>query len=456
MPHASGSAMSVAADRSAPRNRTLFQLSFPLFLHSVLTTGVVLIDTMIISAHSAAAAAAVNIANQVLLVGYEFTTLLGVGGLILIAHSLGRGDEATARNVAAIAVLANAALGVLIGVLLALIGPLMLRWLNTPDAIAGEARLYIYVVAVAMAFNGFMVAAIACLRGFGRSRTVLALGLGAYAFYLALEYALILGWGPIPALGVLGSALGTLLMRVAAAGALAVVLVRALGVNVLRRIGRDGWGVIRRAFALAFPSVSDNIAYGLYQLILLGFVAGFGVASVLSRGYVMIGAAFLTLVIMAISQGNEVLLGYHRGAGRTEDAGRQALRSALLAASLATALATVLYGLTEPFIGLFIDDPAVVDISRDLLLLTIILQPGYAVNAILFHSLKAVGDVRWPACVSQAITWGLSLPLAWLFCVHLGHGAPGIWWALIIEETIKALLMYMRWQSGVWSGRAVP
>ncbi len=438
-----------------PEQKTLFQLSFPLFLHSLLMLAVVLIDTIIISAYSGDAAAAVNVANQVLMVAYEFSALLGVAGVIMISHSIGRGDIERAREIAGVTVLANTALGVVIGVLLAAFGPFLLHWLNTPEAVAGEATLYIQVAAVAMAFNGFMVAAVACLRGFARSRTVLFMGVFAAAFYLAMEYLLILGPGPLPALGVLGSALGTLLMRVACAAVLAWTLLWAVGVRLRPRNLLASWALVKRLLALSFPSVSDNIAYSFYQLILLSFAAGFGVVAVLGRAYVMIAGTFLTLVIMAISQGNEVLLGYQRGGGRTELAYGQALRSAVVAVLASGSLAFLLYLGSDRFIGLFSADPAVLALGRELLLLTIFLKPGYAINAILFHSLKAVGDVRWPVLVSQSVTWGFSLPLAWLLCVHMQYGVPGIWYALIAEETLKAALMYGRWEGRRWHRYAV-
>jgi Na+-driven multidrug efflux pump len=206
------------------------------------------------------------------------------------------------------------------------------------------------------------------------------------------------------------------------------------------------WPLVRQLFGLSFPSVSDYIAYGVYQLILVGFIAAFGVTDVVSRAYVMIAVSFLTLAIMAISQGNEVLLGYHQGGGRAGEAYAQAMRSTVIAAVAATTLATLLYLVSDSFIGLFTQQAEVLDLSRRLLWLTIFLQPGFAANIILFHSLRAVGDVRIPVLVSQGLTWGVSLPLAWLFCLHFGHGVVGIWYALIIEETMKAILMSLRWK----------
>ncbi|ODN72185.1 MATE family efflux transporter [Methylobrevis pamukkalensis] len=444
------------AERQAPAS-SLFQLSFPLFLHSVAMFAVVLLDTMIVSHHALATAAAVQVANQVAMVAFEVSALLGVGAVILIAHALGRGDAAAAREIAAVAVAANTLLGVAAGLLLAVAGPPLVTLLDTPDAIAGEAQTYLRVVAAAMGFNGYVVAATACLRGFGRSRTVLALGLFAAVFYLVAELVLVLGAGPIPAFGTLGSALGTLATRVAAALTLALVLLRGLGVgfdlHLFRHAGRRR--IAAQLVSISLPSVADNIAYGGYQIVLLGLVTGHGVAAVLARGYVMIALAFLTLVVMAVSHGNEVLIGWLRGAGGTGTVQARALRSAAIAAIAATAVAALLHALAGPFLGLFTDDPAVHALGRELLFLTILLQPGFAVNTILFHSLKAVGDTRWPAVVSQATTWCVGLPLAVLLSSVLGCGVAGIWYALILEEALKAVFMLLRWQGRSWQRRVL-
>ncbi|WP_198670778.1 MATE family efflux transporter [Oceanicella sp. SM1341] len=431
---------------------SLFRLALPLVLQSCLSMVVMLVDTMIISAHSPAAAAAVNVATQVLMVAYEVSALLGVGGVVLISHALGRGDVAAARAVAAVTVLANALLGLAVGALLALAAPLLLRLLDTPAALTGEAHRFILIVAAAMGFNGFMMAAIPCLRGFGRNRTILGLCLVAYTLYLGAEYVLILGWGPVPALGVTGSALGTLGMRVVCAVALGAVMVRGLGVNLSPRAAP--WGRVGRLFALSLPSVSDNIAYVFYQLITLGFITGFGLAGVLARAYTMVATSFLTLVIMAVSQANEVRLGWHGGGGRPEAVQGMALRAAGAAMLLATALAAALHAGSGLFLGLFTDDPEVLALGRELLLLTVALQPGFALNTVLYHALKGVGDVRWPAAASLAVTWGMGLPLAWLLAVHLGQGVRGIWLAMIAEEVVKAALMLARWQGRRWRGLA--
>ncbi|MGR7995151.1 MATE family efflux transporter [Xanthobacter sp. ZOL 2024] len=434
----------------AAAQASLFQLSFPMFLHSVLTCAVMLLEGVIISAHSADAMAAVAVAKQVLQIAFEMSGMVGIGAVILISHSLGRGEREHARRVAAAALKANAVLGLAIGVLLLLLRPVVLWLLDVPEALADDASTYLAIVAGSMFFNGIAAAALSCLRAFGKSRIILRVGLALSVLYVATLYVLVLGAGPVPPLGVMGAALGAFFLRVLMAVLFGLALFVELGPWSGGRPLLSQLPLVRKMLGLAYPSVSDYIGYSFYQLALLSLVTGFGVAAVLGRAYVLLAMSFLVLVVMAISQGNEVLLGYRCGERRREQAFHQALRSSVIAATLTTVLAALVWLLADPFIGLFRATDEIRAQAERLLLLTIFLQPGLAFNTILLQSLRAVGDVRWPVVASVAITWGAGLPLAWLLCVRLDLGVEGVWYALIVEETAKAVIMLLRWTHRGW------
>lgn len=426
-------------------SRTLFQLSYPLFLQSLVMFAVMAIDMMIWSAHGPGTATAMSIGGQVLRIAVELSTVLGIGGVILISQHLGRGDVEAARQTATIACVCNGLVGVGLGLALALAGPAVLGLMSLDADLEGDARAYLYFSSLAMVFLCFGNAAVSALRGFGQSRTVMILGVFGALFYLLLEYLLVLGPGPFPALGAAGAGLANLLTRLVFAALLAFGVVRLLKLKLNLRTALENLRVARRMAALALPSVSDFIAYGFYQLVLIGFIASHGEIELLSRAYVMIAMAFLTLVIMAIVQGTEVLIGYRIGAGNHRAARHQSLQSVMVAVILSTLCAVLIYWCSGPFIALFSTDPEVHALCRRLLWLTIFLQPCFAVNMVLFHVLRAVEDVRWPVIASQGLSWGLGLPLAWVMCNAIGLGVVGVWYALIAEEVLKATAMAWRW-----------
>lgn len=427
-------------------DKTLFQLSSPLLLNAAIGMLVTLVDTMIISAYSENAAAAVSLANQVLLVAYDLSALFGVGAVVMISRHLGRGDSAAARAVATTAVVANLAASFVLGAVLLFAGPGLAAAINTPAAIYDDTVLYLRVAALTILFNGVMMAATASLRGFGRSRTILVLGIAAYTIYLLAEYLLIFGFGPVPALGVAGSAIATLLVRFLAVVALLVVLYRQLGLRSAQLPrGRALNKQVRELFTLSYPAAADNLAYGVYQMILVSFIARFDVVMVLARSFTLALSSFLTVVLMSLSQGNEVMVGYRFGAERMRDVYRCAMHAAGIATVLTTALAVVLYLFAEPLFRLFTDQAEILRLGRELLWLTIFVQPVSALNTILFHSLKTLGDVHVPVIATQVMMWGLSLPLAWWLVVVSERGVIGLWYVLLIEESLKALFLLYRW-----------
>lgn len=419
---------------------TLFSLSAPLFVQSLVTFAVLVIDMKIWSAHGPDTVAALSVAGQVFRIVMELSSVLGIGAVILISQHLGRGDQAAARHVGAVACMANGLIGIVAGIGLALVTAPVMAAMAPDGAIAEAGRAYLYLVAVATAALCFGVAAVHCLRGFGQSRIVMVLGGGGALIYLALEYLLVLRAD----LGAAGAGASVLIMRCLVALVLAGSVIRLLGLKLGLSAARD-WALVRRMAGLALPSVSDFIAYGIYQIVLIGIIAAQGEIPLLARAYTMIAMAFLTLVIMAIVQGTEVLIGYRIGAENHGAARHQARVSALIAAGLSGGCALVIYSVADPFTMLFTDDPAVVALTRRLLFLTIFLQPCFAVNMVLFHALRAIEDVRWPVLVSQCLSWGLGLPLAWVLCGPFGFGVIGVWYAFLAEESAKALAMACRW-----------
>jgi len=436
---------------------TLSRLTIPLLLNSMMGLVTTLLDTLIISMHSESSAAAVSLANQILVVAYDLSVLMGVGGTILIAHALGRNQLQKSRYIANVAIVSNTLLGVLIGLVMFAMAPWLVKWINAPAQVADETLQYIRIISVAIPFNGFLMASVASLRGFSQARAIFLLGIFAFPSYLFLDYALVLGLGWIPSLGVEGSALATLFVRVGSVVVLLFMLPRLIGLRWrFTWVSRSVKRLVARLTSLSAPSVLDNVAYGFYQIVLLSFVAGFGVVAVVSRFYALALSAFLAVVVMAISQANEVLVGYRHGKGKIDEVHSLAWRSGAWSAVLATVCSVVLYVWSAPLVRLFSDDPDVLRLTQQLLFLTIFIQPLTGLNTVLFHSLRVTGDVRIPVMFSQVVMWCMAVPLAYWFVAIKGMGVAGLWYAMIAEELAKTLFMVFRWRkSAMGSGTFV-
>lgn len=437
------------------KRKTLFQLTWPLFIHGILVTGSTILDGIIVSQYSPEMRAAVAVANQVLAVAWDLSVLFSVGTLVLVAQYLGKNDTQRAEQAATIGIAANAAFSFVISLGIVLLGPWLVRAVETPPEIVDDALAYISVAAFTMALSGFINAANAVLRGYGHTiELMLISGLGI-ALYHPLQYAMIYGQWGLPEMGVWGAALSTLVMR--SLGVAALIGVMAWRLDFSWRI-RYGWRhvnqLVLRLFKLSYPSVGTDLAFNLYQLTILPVIAVLGVGAIQARDYLFQITMLLTVIGIVISSGNEVLIGYDRGHNDNRQARRRAFRTAVGVAVVTTAMTLPLYLYVETIMSLFVDDTeAYADVIAEikkLMLIYIFFQPLQSIAYMLFNSLKAVGDVLVPAIYSLAGTWVIGVPLTYLFVKYWGFGVPGLMYALLATEGFKASVMTVRWSRMRW------
>jgi putative MATE family efflux protein len=436
------------------QKKSLFKLTYPLFLFSFMSIGVTYIDTMLLAGYSDKLAAAVSLANQILGVAYDMTGLLAVGALILMSQHLGRDEVDKAKNIARISTQASLLLGAVIALILVFGAGSFADWVNTPSELRSDVIAYVWIIAGAMLFNGVITSMASILKSFGHTVIILTLGVLANIVYIFLEYVLIYGnWG-FPELGVYGAALSTLIVRLVSVLFLTVVLKKYVNVSWLKK-PTDFWNYVKRITKISYPSVGQGMVYNLYQLGMLSLIAILGTGAVLTRSFTLTITSLISIIAIVISQGNEILVGYDKGANDLERAQWRAWRTAFITAGVTIFGSALVWFNGGMLVGLFTTDPEVVNGVKFLLLLNIILAPLSCINTILFDSLKVVGDVNRPVIANLSITFLLALPLGYLMVRHFELGVAGLWYAYVAEEGIKALIMLIFWTRKKWQKYSV-
>ncbi|MEM9788400.1 MAG: MATE family efflux transporter [Pseudomonadota bacterium] len=127
-----------------------------------------------------------------------------------------------------------------------------------------------------------------------------------------------------------------------------------------------------RILQISCASVAENLAYNLYQLAVVSMIAVLGVSAVLTRSYALTLTQIFMVITLVISHGNQVLVGYDKGAGNIQPAFRRGQRTAFLTGAFAMAATALFYLAHEPFIGLLTEDPEILTGIADILLLQIV------------------------------------------------------------------------------------
>lgn len=189
--------------------KSLMRLSWPLLVVTVITLIAALGNVIVLSIASPELNAAVATANQMLGVVYDVSVLFSIGALVVVAQQLGAGKEGDAARSSRTALRASSVLGIGLALIVVASGPLVLRLINTPEELVDDALAYLWVVALSLVFNAYIVTATAVLRAYGRTPAILLLAIVVNVVDVLLlgVFVLVLNFG------VVGAALPSLLVR---------------------------------------------------------------------------------------------------------------------------------------------------------------------------------------------------------------------------------------------------
>ena len=401
--------------------------------------------------------AAVGVSLQIFLVVITFVMSVYAGMGVLVARATGAGDAATVNRVVYQAFLASIVLAV---VVLAPIGwfasPFLLGLVHAAPAVQAEALPYLrtmFVGGISMMLF-FMLGG--ALRSAGDARTPLRLGVALTASNVVLNIILIRGLGPIPALGTLGAALGTVIAGFISAAIGLWLLMSGRLVVVWRRDmnWRPDWGIMRQLFRFGLPTGLQGIAMNVAGVLLLRFMGSLAQSAETQAAYA-IGYtelfSFITWTSVGLMGAAAAVAGQNLGAGHPD----RAVRAVHVAARFGLGIAAFvgLWFLVAPRVlyGAFgIQDQAVLDVGEQLLRWLAVSGLFITVALTFTGGLQGTGDTKGPLYIS--IVSQIVLPLGWCAIMQRTTGLTpgGIWSAILLGHITRATLTVLRFRRGKW------
>jgi MATE family multidrug resistance protein len=94
--------------------------------------------------------------------------------------------------------------------------------------------------------------------------------------------------------------------------------------------------------------------------------------------------------------------------------------------------------------GLYIDNPEVIHLAAQLLIMAGLFQLSDGAQVIGLGSLRGITDVKVPTIITLIAYWGLGLPIGYILGFRLEMGALGIWTGLLLGLTIAAIWLFYR------------
>jgi putative MATE family efflux protein len=436
--------------------RAVILLAVPMVLEMALESVFAVVDVFWVSKLGAGAVATVGLTESMLALLYALAIGLAMAATALVARRIGERDRERAARTAVQAVALGVCVSVPLGIAGALLAPRLLALMGaSPDVVASGWKF----TAVMLGGNIVIVLLFlinAIFRGAGDAAVAMRVLWLANAINLVLDPCLIFGWGPFPALGVMGAAVATTTGRGIAVVLQLVTLARGTGRLAVRRehLGLDP-KTMASLLRLSGSAIVQSLVGTASWIGLVRILAGFGSAALAGYTIAIRIVIFALLPSWGMSNAAATLVGQNLGAKKPDRAARSVFLAGVYNMVFLGVVGLVFVSVPGALVGLFTQDPAVRPIAAQGLR---IISAGflfYAWGMVFVQAFNGAGDTWTPTVINLFVFWLWEVPLAYLLAVRAGFGPRGVFLAIAVAFSTLAVAGGVLFRRGKWKEKKV-
>lgn len=293
---------------------------------------------------------------------------------------------------------------------------------------------------------------ISFLRGIGDMKTPAIVSSLIVLANIPLTYIFAFGLGPIPAFGVAGAAIGTVISQ--------GIEVLMYGCVVFGRKNAPKYmtrkfvqpelceykNICRIALPVGVCWAIENWGWMIYGL----YITRLPKEQSAANGIVQVFMNAAWMPGLAISIATTTLVGQYMGAGNVKSAMKSANYAILMAMGCLVSLGIIMFLLRYPIAESFSDDAGVIDVTVKLFYFVVVYQVFDAAGVTTSGALRGAGDTRFPMIISFVCIWGVMLPLMFGLDKFFELGIYGAWAAASTCIIVCGIFYYIRFKRGKW------
>jgi putative MATE family efflux protein len=407
-----------------------------------------------------AALTATSNANVVmfLLIGLAFG--IAMAATILIGQRIGANDIRGAKHAVGTSATFFGGLSVVLAIAGLTLSPALLAAMKTPPQSLPLAIAYMRVIFCALPSLYMYAFVMAVLRAAGDSKTPFYFMLLSVGLDISLNPVFIFGLGPVPRLGIAGSAFATFIAQTISLTAMVHHLYRRRHLLCLHgeelTFLRIDWRLASALLRKGIPMGAQITVMSLSGVLMISLVNRFGVDTTAAFGAALQIWNYIQMPAFAVGQAVSAMAAQNVGAGKWHRINRIATVGVAFSIAITASVILVLELLGVRAFSPFLPagSPALAVAAH----LNRIATPSYmffAIAMVLFATVRSTGAVMLPLAIMALALLFVRFPLADALLSR--YHADAIWWSFTVSSALAAILAALYYKLGAWrSARIVP
>lgn len=433
--------------------KQMLLIAVPIMLQNLVSSSLNMVDTIMIGKLGEVEIAAVGIANQYFFLFHMIILGLSAGCSVFISQYWGMKDFKNIKRIIGLGLL-SAIVASIVFMISGFINPERIILIFNKDSQVMEiGGRYLSIVLFSYIFTAISLIYSFSLRSIGNTITPLIVNVIALLTNVFLNYVLIFGKFGVPALGVEGAALATLIARVIEALVIVIFVYKGKGVLAAKfsELKDLSMAFVKKSYKIIFPVLLNDLLWASASLIYSVVYGRMGIEATASVQISNTVNNMFMVVTFGMASAASIMIGKSIGEGKEEEAIDYSKKFMVVSFFVSLVIGLGL-AIAAPFILNLFNVSEQVRRSSLVMLYTIsvIFVIRFMGMLIIVGILRGAGDAKMSLAIEGSTMWFIGVPLtilgAFVFKlpVHMVYGLA------IIEEIVKFILGFMRLRSGKW------
>lgn len=436
--------------------RAILLLSIPMVLEMVMESIFAVADIYFVSKLGADAVATVGLTESLMTLVYAIGIGFSMATTATVARRIGEKNKAGASVAASQSII----VGVIISLVLAIPGLYLAKDLLSTMGASEEMISSGYSYTAIMISGNIVIMLLFIINAIFRSAGDAAISMRVLWFAnicnIILDPCLIFGLGPFPELGIQGAAVATVTGRGLAVMYQFYILFSGKGrINLTLKSFRIHVGIIQKLIKLSYGGIGQLIIAMSSWIVLMRILADFG-SEVLAGYTIAIRVVIFSLLpSWGLANAAATLVGQNLGANQPERAEKSVWKTSFINMGFLSIFAIIFITMPEFFIQFFIDDLEVIKHGIQALQIISFGYLFYAFGMVMPQAFNGAGDTTTPTIINLVSFWMIELPLAYLLAKVLGFEENGVFYSIVIAESVMAVMGIWLFKRGKWKLKKV-
>ncbi len=437
--------------------KSLIKLSIPIILATLLATAYQITDAFWVGRLGKDAVAAVSLSWPIMFLVVALGGGLAMAGTILAGQYKGQADHKMIDFIAGQTITMITAVALILSVLAYLLTPFLVNLMHAEANVYTQAVSYLRISFIGMIAIFGTATFQSLMRGIGDVKTPVYIIFGTVCLNFLLDPLFMFGWQFIPALGVSGVAIATVMTEaLAAIIGFSLLFSGKYGIHLKLKNLKPDWPSFKKIFRIGFPSSIEQSmrAIGMAAMTLL--VAQFGTVVLAAYGVGGRMFSFVIIPAMGLSIATSTMVAQNIGAGLIERAQKITKIASYLGFWSLSLVGILMFVAAAPLSTFFIPGENEVIHLSALFIKMIAVSFGFmTVAQILTGTLRGAGDTFSAMVLAIISFWVFQFPLAFILSKFTNMAELGIWLAFPVANILSFTVTLWWFNQGKWKNKKI-